>query len=178
MTAGDAGRPLRPVDSAVVLAASAVGATVLGLLGMPAGVLIGAVLGSVVANRLLPGDGGVRELPTSVRVLGLVMLGCAAGVRLDGSTLATLGHIAVPLLVSVAALLVLDVLLAWVLVTRYDVDAMTAVIACAPGGLSAISITANEMGARMGVVLAIHTVRVLAVVLVVLPVLVAWLGAP
>ena len=59
---------------------------------------------------------------------------------------------------------------------RYDVDPLTAVLACAPGGVSEIAITASQLGAEVGIVLAIHTVRVLAVVLLVLPVLVVWLG--
>lgn len=176
MMADSSGRG-RPLAHAVaVLGAGAAGAAALGALHVPAGVLLGSVLGSALANRAMSRSSEPRSLPPPVRTVGLVLLGCAVAVRLDGHTLSTLGHIALPLLAGIALLLLLDVALACLLVVRYDVDAMTAVLACAPGGVSGIAITADQMGARMGVVLAIHTVRVLAVVLAALPLLVAWLG--
>ena len=112
-----------------------------------------------------------------VRNCGLVLLGCTVATQVDAETVRALGRIWAPLLAGVGMLLVADVLLACLLVRRYRVDAVTAVLACAPGGFSAISGVADEMGARMGVVLAVHTVRILAVVLVVLPVLIAMARA-
>jgi uncharacterized protein len=165
-----------PTHAALLLAGAAVGAWVFTLLNLPAGTLIGAVVGSAVVNRSPWMPTGARPLPVPIRVVGLALLGCAAGVRLDGDTLVALGHIALPLVASILALVVLDLVLAVVLVRRYDVDPLTAVLACAPGGVSEIAVTGAQMGAEMGVLLAIHTVRVLAVVLLVLPVLVALLG--
>jgi uncharacterized protein len=165
-----------PAHAALLLAGAAVGAWVCTLLGLPAGTLIGAVVGSAVVNRSALMPAGARPLPVPIRVVGLALLGCAAGVRLDADTLSALGHIALPLVASILALVALDLVLAVVLVRRYDVDPLTAVLACAPGGLSEIAVTGAQLGAQMGVLLAIHTVRVLAVVLLVLPVLVAVLG--
>lgn len=158
-----------------VLLASAAGAGVLTLLRLPAGALIGAVVGAAAVNRVRPTQ-GVRPIPVSVRVTGLVLLGCVAGARLDLSTLEALARMALPLLAAVVGLLVLDFVLAWVLVRHYNVDALTAVMACAPGGVSEIALTAEGTGARMGVVLAIHGVRVLVVVTVVLPLLLIWVA--
>ena len=146
------------------------------LLRVPAGPLIGAVLGTAAVNRVFPARGGCRRLPAPVRTTGLVLLGCVAGARLDTMTLHTLGRIAVPVAGALVLLLLVDLALAALLVRRYGVDPLSAVLACAPGGLSEIAVTANELGARMGVVLAIHTVRVLTVVLLVLPLLVVVLG--
>lgn len=156
-----------------VLLASAVGAGVLTLLRLPAGALIGAVIGAAAVNRVRPAK-GVRPIPVWVRVTGLVLLGCVAGASLDLSTLESLARMALPLLAAVVGLLVLDLALAWVLVRYYGVDALTAVMACAPGGVSEIALTAAQAGARMGVVLAIHGVRVLVVVTVALPLLLIW----
>jgi uncharacterized protein len=149
-----------------------VGATLLVLLNFPAGGIIGAVAGSAVAS-------GVRShRPPSygVRVVGMVLLGCAAGVRLDMQTLGTLAHLIVPLLLAVGLLLALDVGLAVLLVRRYSVDPVTALLACAPGGVSEMAILADEANARTGIVIAIHVVRVATVVLVALPVLLLLLG--
>ena len=156
--------------TASVLLASVAGAAVLTLLRLPAGALIGAVIGAAVVNRIAPRQ-GAASTGAWVRVTGLILLGCVAGARLDHATLVILARMTVPLLAAVVGLLVLDALLAWVLVRHYGVDPLTAVMACAPGGVSEIALTAAQAGARMGVVLAVHGVRVLVVVTVALPLL-------
>lgn len=163
--------------TASLMAGAAAGAAVLGFARLPAGVLIGSVVGSALVNRSRLVGGGPRPAPRIVRTCGLVLLGCTVATQVDTETVAALGRIWAPLLAGVGMLLVADVLLAWLLVRRYEVDVVTAVLACAPGGFSAISGVADEMGARMGVVLAVHTVRILAVVLVVLPILIAMARA-
>lgn len=156
---------------ALLLSGALVGAGTLGLLHMPAGVLIGSVVGSATANRSGLAR-GPRAAPRALRVCGLALLGCTVATQVHLGTLRALLGICAPLIASVAALLIVDLLLACLLVRRYHVDVITAVLACAPGGFSAISGVADDMGARMGVVLAIHTVRILAVVLILLPVLI------
>jgi membrane AbrB-like protein len=175
-----AGRGHRHVVSraVVLLAGGAAGAALLSAAQLPAGTLLGAVVGSALARRygerVSPASGWT--LPSPVRVVGQVLLGCVAGVRLDANTLRTLGRIALPLGGAVLALLLVNVAVAAVLVRRYRIDPVTAVIACAPGGVSELAVTAEEKGARLEVVLAIHMVRVITVVLVVLPLLVLVLG--
>jgi uncharacterized protein len=162
----------RAPAGALAVGGGLVGATLLVLLNVPAGGIVGAVAGSAVAA-------GFRGRPPpayGVRVVGLVLLGCAAGVRLDMQTLETLVHLIVPLLVAVGLLLALDVGLATVLVRRYAVDPVTALLACAPGGVSEMSVLADEANARTGIVIAIHVVRVATVVLVALPLLLLLLG--
>ncbi|EST38735.1 hypothetical protein N566_05830 [Streptomycetaceae bacterium MP113-05] len=167
----DAGRVAR------LLAGALTGALVLGLLRVPAATVVGAVVGSALVNRWRPAAFD-HVLPVrALRTVGMVLLGCVAGARLDAETLWTIAGLAVPLLTGVALLLLLEMLLAALLITRYGIDAVTAVLAFAPGGLSEITLTAREMGARMSLVLAVHVARVLAVVLLLLPILVAWVGA-
>jgi uncharacterized protein len=149
-----------------------VGATLLVLLNVPAGGIVGAVAGSAVTS----GFRGRPPPPYGVRVVGMVLLGCAAGVRLDMQTLETLLHLIVPLLIAVGLLLALDVALATLLVRRYSVDPVTALLACAPGGVSEMAILAEQANARTGIVIAIHVVRVATVVLVALPLLLVLLG--
>lgn len=154
------------------MAGAAAGAAVLGLVRVPAGVLIGSVLGSALVNRSRLVEGGPRSAPRAVRICGLALLGCTVATQIDAETVDGLLRIWAPLLAGVALLLVADVVLACLLVLRYRVDVVTAVLACAPGGFSAISGVADEMGAQLGVVIAVHTVRILTVVLLVLPVLI------
>lgn len=169
---GDLGRLAR------LLAGALAGALVFTALRIPAATVVGSVVGSALVNRWWPAEFRHPAPAKALRTVGLVLLGCVAGARLDADTLRTIAELALPLLTGVALLLVLELLLAALLIARYGIDPVTAVLAFAPGGLSEIAFTAREAGARMSVVLAVHMVRVLAVVLLLLPVLVAWAGAP
>jgi membrane AbrB-like protein len=174
--AGRRGRDRLPApklpNGLIALGGGLVGAGLLVLLHVPAGGIVGAVAGSALAS----GARSHPPPPRAVRVVGMVLLGCAAGVRLEAETLQTLLHLLVPLLLAVVTLLALDVGLATVLVRRYSVDPVTALLACAPGGVAEMTILAHDLEARTGIVVAIHVVRVVTVVLVVLPLLLLVLG--
>ncbi|MQA10370.1 MAG: ammonia monooxygenase [Pseudonocardiaceae bacterium] len=156
-----------------LLAGGLLGATLLTLLGVPAGAIVGAVLGSAVVSIR---GARLRAVPPSTRIVGLVLLGCAAGVRLEPDSLLMLAKLAVPLVGAVVVLLALNVGLALLLTKRYQVDPITAMFACAPGGLSEIGSLAETYGARVGVVVAVHVVRVILVVVLLLPILLVALG--
>ena len=160
--------------AAVGLLAGAAGGLLLTWLRVPAGTLVGAVLGSAAA-------GGVVNAPRHpvqgwLRTAGLVLIGCVSAARLDGESLETMARIALPVLGAVVLLLVLNAALARWLIERHGIDPATAVLACAPGGLSELSVLAVTERADVSTVTVIHLVRVLLVVLVVLPALVFVLG--
>ena len=157
------------------------GAILLTVLHVPAGALIGSVLGAMAVNKMsdslshrrsgLAARVHLRRLPGFVRVIGQVLLGVLAGARLNEETLMTLLRSLLPVIVAVVFILALSMLLARYLFTRHGVDPLTAVMSAAPGGISELAITAQRQGAVMHVVLAIHLFRVLIVVLLVLPIL-------
>lgn len=185
------------VDTFLLLAGGFGSATLLTVMHVPAGALIGAVLGSMAVNKLTdvwrsqkrppthPSPAELmleppafataapevssRRLPAMVRIVGQVLLGIMAGARLNTQTLALLAESIVPILAAVVGLLGLTVALARYLFLRHGVDPVTAVMAAAPGGISELAATAQRQGAVMHVVLAFHLFRVLLVVLVALP---------
>lgn len=157
----------------LTVAAATAGAALLTLLRVPAGALVGAVLGSAVAS-VRSRTGGY---PRGLRVGGMVLLGCAAGAQVTSESLPTLLAMLAPTLLGVAVLLVLDVGLALILHYRFGLDIPTALLACAPGGVSEIASIAAEVGAKSGIVVSIHVLRVLLVVLIALPLVVGILGA-
>jgi membrane AbrB-like protein len=156
------------------LLAGAAGALLLTWLRVPAGTLVGAVLGSAAVGGLVKAE--PHPLQRWVRTAGLVLIGCVSGARLDAESLEMMGLVALPVLAVVMVLLALNAALARWLVKRRQIDPTTAVLACAPGGLSELSVLAVKEGADVGTVTVIHLVRVLLVVLVVLPGLVFVLG--
>ena len=170
-----------------LLAGGCAGAVALTLLQMPAGALIGAVLGAMTVNKLTdevvrrrrpvasPAE-RIRGLPGWLRVAGQVLLGVMAGARLSAETLRLLAVSALPVVLSVVVLLGLTMLLARYLIRSHGVDPLTAVMAAAPGGVSELAITAQRRGAVMHVVLSIHLLRVLVVVLIALPLLLLVIG--
>lgn len=162
------------------------GAVLLTLLHIPAGALIGAVLGSMSVNKVTDAlsqrkshnrgaADRVRGLPGAVRVTGQVLLGVMAGAQLSQETLVVLLDTLLPVVAAVVAMLGCTILLALYLFRRHQVDPLTAVMAAAPGGISELAISAARQGAKMHIVLAIHLFRVLVVVLVVLPLLLFFL---
>ncbi|HEX2176802.1 MAG TPA: AbrB family transcriptional regulator [Nocardioidaceae bacterium] len=156
------------------LAGGLVGASLLVLLHVPAGGIVGAVAGSALAS----GVRGCTPPSFAVRMVGMVLLGCAAGARLEWATLQSLLHLALPILLAVAVLLAVDVALAAVLTRWYGVDPVTALLACAPGGVGEMTMLALDMQARTEIVVAVHVVRVVTVVLVAMPLLLLVLGHP
>ncbi|MGH3311832.1 MAG: AbrB family transcriptional regulator [Streptomyces sp.] len=168
-------KPVAPLHRAAVgLLAGTAGGLLLMWLQVPAGTLVGAVLGSAAAGCLV--NAQPHPLQRWVRTAGLVLIGCVSAARLDRDAFEMMGLVALPVLAAVVLLLVLNAALARWLVTRHQVDPATAVLACAPGGLSELSVLAVKEGADVGTVTVIHLVRVLLVVLLVLPGLTFVLG--
>lgn len=157
-----------PLATLTLLLAATAGGVLLTALHVPAGGIIGAVLASglVSVSRSAPSD------TVALRLVGLFLLGIASGLRLDAATLGVLGSIAVPVLISIGGLVAVQFVLAWTL-TRLGIDATTAVLSAAPGGLGEIGALAGDLKADVGVVTAIHVVRIVVVVLVLLPILVS-----
>jgi membrane AbrB-like protein len=160
--------------TARVLVGGAVGALILTALSVPAGAVVGATFGSALAATARP----VVAFPRAGRRLGLVLIGCSAGLGVRAESVETFLRLVAPVVLGVLMMVAVGAAAAWYLHRRHGVDPMTALFACAPGGISEISIQAAEAGARLEVVLTIHLARILVVVLVVLPLVVSLLGHP
>ncbi len=158
-------------EAAVVVRALATAAAAGGLLqliGVPAGMLIGAIAG--VSALALSGVRVPRypRLKQAVQIL----VGTAVGATLGRDSLHLLGAVAVQVLVSVLLLLVVGVLCGIWLVWRTDLDLITALPATAPGGMVEMVLVSETLGSGGPIVAAIHLLRVLAV-LAALPIVLA-----
>jgi membrane AbrB-like protein len=148
------------VQSALIALA---GAVLFERLGLPAGALLGALVAVAACNLL----GHASVEPTkAIQFLALAALGWGIGAGITPEILQTMRRAALPLVLMVVALLVFAGLSA-VVVTRLGVmDGATAFLAASPGALSQMSGLAQAVGADASLVVAVHTARVVSLVLV------------
>jgi membrane AbrB-like protein len=147
------------------LVRSLVAATVGGLLferfGVPAGALIGAMVGVAAV-----GLGGFETTGSGpvLRTAAFVVIGWELGSQVTSETIDTVRRAAIPIIVVVFGLLVASAVLAWVLHLA-GVDVVTAYLAASPGGLSQMVALSTEFGANAVVVSVVHLIRVITVIL-------------
>lgn len=141
-------------------AAALVGALVFEQLNIPAGALLGSMVGVAALNL---GMSSSVNVPAGASFAAYVVLGWSIG---QGVTRTTIGSIAdsfLPIVSTVVVLLLVGGLLAWALVSWGGFDAVTAYLAASPGALSHMVALSKETGANSLVVVTVHTVRMITV---------------
>lgn len=137
------------------------GAGLLHRLGVPAGALLGAMLG-VAAMNLAGRE--AAALPGGLQFLAFAALGWSVGVGVTRETIATVQSSLLPLTVVVASLLVFGCAVAFLVAAAGWTDGTTAYLATSPGALSQMSALADALNANAPLVAAVHTIRVFAVI--------------
>ena len=131
-------------------------------LGFPAGALIGAM--AVIAGLKLSGV-DVMEIPGPVRFLALLVIGWDLGTKFNKDLLSAVTNNLLPLVLVVAAFLVMGWVLAWTLWKLGLMDLVTAVLATSPGGLVQMGALTSEMDANAALVVGFHLLRIVTVLL-------------
>jgi len=157
-----------------LLAVGVVGGLAVQGIGVPAGMIVGALLASG-CYRLAGGDPG----PWRGRYgrVGRLLLGTVIGAAFGPDVIAPLKAALLPMLLLITAVVGMGLGLGYVLSRFTRLDTTTALISVVPGGLPAMTAMAEDVGADATVVAAIHFARLVTVVLVV-PALVPLLAAP
>jgi uncharacterized protein len=146
-----------------VSVALAVGAAfVLDWVNFPAGALIGAMV--AIAGLKLSGV-DVVEIPESLRFAALMVIGWDLGTKFNRELLSTVTSNLLPLVLVVAAFLVMGWVLAWVLWKLNLMDPVTAILATSPGGLVQMGALTSEMDANAPLVVGFHLLRIVTVLL-------------
>lgn len=149
-------------------------ALILEILNVPAAILVGAIVGSALANQEW-GRFKKVELPKHTRTVGFIIVGCVSGVMLTVDTLAVLAIVVLPIVVAYLAVGGINIIFVTLLMRKYGVDPITAVLATTPGGVSEISGIALDKGANLSLVLTVHSVRFIVIVLGILPISIGFL---
>jgi uncharacterized protein len=131
---------------------------------LPGGPLVGALLVTSAARLL----NAPLEAPRNwMKALGRILIGLGLGAKITPETLQTIARALVPMLVMIAAVILLGLLMAQ-LIHRYTRMPMpTALCSSAPGGLAAMVALADDLSNEGPVVASMHVVRLVSVMLVV-----------
>jgi uncharacterized protein len=139
---------------------------------LPAPALIGPLILSALLT--LSGLTGDVEVPPLAREVGFALIGLQIGLGFERDTVGQIARLALPVALSIAALLIACFGLAWLLELTADAKLLDAYLATTPGGLYAVLPIAYGSGADTTFVLAVQGLRLFAMVLAA-PVVVRWL---
>jgi uncharacterized protein len=130
---------------------------------LPAGALLGPLILGILLEEL-----GVMHLawPQGVPQAAFLVLGLWVGLLFDGDSIKRAGRLLPFVLLSAIGLVVACAALGWALSALTGIDPITAYLATTPGGIDSVAIVALGSGADAPLVLAIQTMRLLAVIAV------------
>jgi uncharacterized protein len=147
----------------ICLLAGAGGGYLLDGLHVPAGGVLGAMI-AVAAVRLA--NVRMKPVPLFMRNLAQVGLGVFVGITFNQGTLIEMRDAFAVVVVATLATIASSLILAWFVQRWLRVDAQTAMLACAPGGLTLMPAIADELGAQTFVVSLFQLARIVCVLLV------------
>lgn len=159
-------------STAMAMAAPHVGVLLANLAVLGVGVALGnwvpagALLVPMVIGGALQLAGVLPvSLPGWLLSLAYGVIGCYIGLRFDRATVAYVRRRLPAMLVGSLALVLLCAALAWVLARWMGTDFLSMYLATSPGGLDSMAIIAVDIHADVGLVLAMQTLRLFAVIL-------------
>jgi membrane AbrB-like protein len=148
----------------------AVGLAVVGLLSrlkvrFPAADLLFGMVLTGLANPLWL---HVAQLPVSWRMSAQLIIGVGIGATVTREALRNFRPFAVAGALMTTFLIISGLALGWFLALISDVDLVTCIVGCAPGGADTMIIMASDLGADMQLVAAMHVAR-MVLLMVLLP---------
>jgi membrane AbrB-like protein len=147
------------------------GALIAGRLRVTAGVLLGPMV--LTAVLVLTGIIGDFAVPSLLGQIAFSLIGLQIGLRFTIETVRLLGRLTIPVLLAIAGLLAACFGLALLLAASTPATLLDAYLATTPGGLYAVLAVAYGAGANTTFVVAVQSLRVIAMVLLA-PLAVRW----
>lgn len=137
-------------------------------LSIPAPFMIGSMVAVAIASILTK----QVEAVSSMKIFAQIVSGAYIGQSVNKADLLNLPRLA-KAIISLMALFTLNMLcLGLVLVYCFDLDPVTALLSCLPGGIMDVSLMAVDMGAKADIVATLQSARLIGMLLL-LP---AWVA--
>jgi membrane AbrB-like protein len=156
---------------ALTVALAAGGVLAAHLLRVTAGALLGPMVLTGIVVLAVPG--GAFQVPELLRETAFATIGLQIGLRFTMETIRLLGRLLVPVVLSIAGLLVACFGLAVILNATTSASLLDSYLATTPGGLYAVLALAFGAGANTTFVIAVQSLRVFVMVLIA-PLAVRW----
>ncbi len=145
------------------------------VLRIPTGSMVGATLAVAVAN--VYGHVQIPRFSPQINFAIQVGVGILLGSRITAATIDSLKEVWRPALICTTIALVAGIFSALMISRWLGIEALTALLSTAPGGISPMSLMAVDMGVEGGTVLIMHLFRLMSVI-VIFPWLVKLLARP
>lgn len=142
------------------LLVAAIGGFTLKTIGVPAGGMIGAILATLIFNLRF---GDCRVTPAMKRY-ARIGVGCYIGCCLQREFLSQLDTLIFPILVVLVGVTVFTILMAILISKLFKIDLVTAMMMCMPGGITEISVIADDFGADQATIMCMHSLRLISVI--------------
>ncbi len=154
-----------------ILGGAALGSFML-LTGIPAGPLLGAILGAGLLS--VSGRLEIADWPLGTKTILGIGIGTVIGTGINKDTLGELQLLWKPALVITFTLLIAGILVGLLISRFFGVDKIVALLGAAPGGTIGMSLVGAEFGVGAAVA-ALHAVRLITV-LFLIPAIVNFLA--
>ena len=141
--------------------AAVIGGVTLKILSVPAGAIIGAMVLSIVYSIVF----GKAVFPIKIRPYQQILAGAYIGVSIDKQTIASLDILFVPALIMFVGILVFVFGLSYIIHKVTKLDFVTSLLACTPGGITEMSLLAEDFGADTPKIAIMQTCRLVLVIL-------------
>lgn len=137
-----------------VLCAFAVG-LIFQRLHVPGGMMVGAVIGSCILSCAT----SAAYMPGTAKTIAQIIAGAFIGSGIRREDLSAMKQVIKPALILLPCLLAVNLLAGYVVYRISSLDLLTALLACAPGGMSDIPMIAADLGADASVVVVMQFIR-------------------
>lgn len=151
-----------------------IGGMLLKRMRVPAGALIGSLLAAMVFNAFYP---VIPIYPKDLRLGIQILSGLVIGTRFTQADIKTLKTMALPVIILVVMLLLINLGFAFLMSHLTTLSFMTSFFACAPGGVSDLALVAADFGASMEHVALLQLFRLISVIII-FPPLIRLMVAP
>lgn len=129
-------------------------------LRIPAGLLVGSLVGAALLNILL----GIAWMPLEAKWLAQVLAGTFIAASLDGAALRRIPHLIRPGLMIVFGMLLVNLLTGFLVFWLTPLDLMTSLMGTVPGGMSDVPLISADLGADLPKVATMQFSRLLVAV--------------
>jgi len=130
-------------------------------LGVPAGAIIGAMVGTAAFNIAT----AKAYFPPKCRLPLQILAGAFIGMRMDRESILAIGNLIVPAIILFAGVILITFVTAFIMRKLTKLDLATCLLASTPGGLTEMALMAEDLGLDAPKIAILQTSRLMSVII-------------